>query len=176
MIILEGPDNSGKSTLAKLFKMRGFAVVHPGGAPSSPQQEEDMMLAQANNAALQIVHDRVTCISNPIYNLYRGDSKPDMRYGYWLSETLAKPGCVLVYCRPPIENMLNFATHEAKAHDSAEHLKMIESNAINLIKSYDLMMSFVPHIQYDYTNAESFDIDVVERLCVDLNFWHSQGN
>lgn len=64
MIILEGPDNSGKSTLAeKLSKDFGLPVWHAGGPGYSTSRLRDEMVQITKRQ----ICDRVNFISGPVY-------------------------------------------------------------------------------------------------------------
>ena len=163
MIILEGPDNTGKSTLAESLTLKlDWPVIHPGGKPANQAEELRMILHQLKLSKEDIIHDRVTCISQPVYNVFRDDAI-DLSYRFYLDEMLKNPNCVIVYCRPPKWKILDLATHEAKAHDSPEHLKMITDNAVHILSEYDKMFETIPHVKYDYT------VDTIESLLERLN-------
>lgn len=144
MIILEGMDNSGKSTLAAKF---GLEIVHPGPAPMSYDEEQAFLESQLRDARLPIVMDRVTCISSQVYS----GKLFDDRYMGFLNKMLDTPHCVLVYCRPPDKNVLDFDTHNVKTHDTPEHLARVKANASKYLESYDRLMYKLPHMLYDYT-------------------------
>lgn len=144
MIIIEGMDNSGKSTLANAF---GLEIVHPGPAPKTKDQERVFLREQAENARLPIVMDRVTCISQQIYQKKLFDNE----YMEYLSSMLETPHCVLIYCRPPDEIILDHSTHVAKDYDTPEQLEYLKQNGKQFIGSYDKLMYKLTHIRYNYT-------------------------
>lgn len=161
MIILEGPDHSGKSTLAaELAKALGYIVIHPGGAPKTPTQELIFMMEQKaityNHNA--IIHDRVTCISQPVYNTMRGDGTNGDQYIPYIRQLEVNPNVVIVYCRPPLDKMLGLENHEVKAHETVEHVRMVEQNQRQLVASYDAIMANILHIKYDYTTMSVKDL------------------
>ena len=143
MIIIEGMDNSGKSTLAKAF---GLEIVHPGPAPKTKSQEQVFLREQAENARLPIVMDRVTSISQQVYQKKLFDKE----YMEYLKAMLDTPHCVLIYCRPPDDIILNSSTHVAKEYDTPAHLEYLKQNGKQFIGSYDKLMYKVEHIQYNY--------------------------
>lgn len=147
MIILEGMDNSGKSTLAAKF---GLEVVHPGPAPKSYGEEQGFLDSQLRDARLPIVMDRVTCISSQVYKRKVFDN----RYMDYLRQMVGTPHCLIVYCRPPDNVVLNFDTHNVKAHDTPEHLARVKANARQYLESYDRLMQRIPHMLYNYKCAD----------------------
>jgi len=65
MIIIEGPDNVGKTTLAnQLAKDLGVEVVH-SIKPTDFQAGVDRLNWMASNPL--IIYDRVSCISEAVY-------------------------------------------------------------------------------------------------------------
>lgn len=144
MIIIEGMDNSGKSTLATKL---GLEVIHPGPAPSTYEIEQGFLESQLRDARLPIVMDRVTCISQQVYQ----NKLFDQRYMDFLNRMLATPHCIVIYCRPPDKVILNLDTQEIKEYDTVESMAKLKANASNYIKSYDKLMSKIPHLLYNYT-------------------------
>lgn len=146
-IIVEGFDNSGKSTLAASF---GFDVIHPGPRPKTLMEEASYMEAQAKQARLPVVLDRVTCISTPCYS-----GKIEQRHHDALQELVKTQSCVIVYCRPPIEIIKDFSRHVVKGYDELKQLEWLLANAEEIVHRYDMLMATVPHMLYDYTNPDN---------------------
>lgn len=152
MIILEGPDHSGKSTLAaELAKNLGIPVTHPGGAPKTTSEEANCMMQQIELASHKIIHDRVTCISQPVYNTMRGDGVNSDHYLPYIRQFEQHRSVVIIFCRPPLHTMLNMENHEVKAHETVEHVRMVEKTQRQLVAAYDGIMANIMHIKYDYT-------------------------
>ncbi len=145
-IIVEGFDNSGKSTLARSF---GLEVVHPGPRPLNVTGELRCMLDQLRNAHRPIVMDRVTSISTPCYSGHFGAD-----YKKNLDLILGTRHCVLIYCRPPLEVIMDFSNHIAKSYDDETRIKWLHDNAEAIVSRYDLYMSAFPHVKYDYTQPD----------------------
>ncbi len=149
MIILEGMDNSGKSTLGKKL---GLTVIHPGAPPKTPEYEMILFDRQLKDAQRRhgIVYDRVTCISQQVYRRRLFDKW----YMEPLTQLLFTPGVVLVYCRPPTELLVDTANHTKAEHDTPEMLKLVEDNAHLFVESYDKLMQNLPHLVYNYTSEQ----------------------
>ena len=145
-IIVEGFDNSGKSTLAASFHL---TVVHPGPRPKNEEEERLCLEHQLMTCGNLIVMDRVTSLSTPAYS-----GNASVRYGSYLRRMLDTPYCVLVYCRPPIEVIKDFSRHICKSYDEASKVQWLHDHAEEIVERYDFMMSQVPHRVYDYTNPD----------------------
>ena len=161
MIILEGPDHSGKTTLlTELVKSLGYNHKHPGGAPKTLAEEANFMIEQKNisHEHYNLVHDRVTCISQPVYNTMRGNGTNGDQYIPYIRQFEFNPNVVIVYCRPPLDNMLIMANHEVKAHETVEHVRMVEQNQRQLVAAYDAIMANIVHVKYDYTTMSVKDL------------------
>lgn len=152
MIILEGPDNSGKSTLAHLLsKELSMAVIHPGSAPGNKAEELKMILSQLSLMDAPVIHDRVTFISNMVYNIFRGENT-GTNYGRYCREI--RPPSKIIFCRPEYSDLLSMDNHVIKDYDTRSHIDMINKNAIQIVTAYDYIMQFIPHIKYDYRNSK----------------------
>lgn len=160
LVIVEGPDNAGKSTLAKTLSERlGFVTVHPGGKPYDYREAQlccvvqDSRFRLAADATQQsIIHDRITCISDYAYNdryrfLY-------MNFRNKLCDKIREGlPIVLIYCRPPFEIIQDFGRQGdgIKPHKDAAAVKFARQNIQIITERYDKLMSKLPHIRYDYT-------------------------
>ena len=152
MIILEGMDGSGKSTIAQRI---GLPVVQPGAPPKTKELEAWFFETQLKAAyGPPVVYDRVTCISQQVYRKRLFDP--------WYIDPLYKlthtVGVVVVYCRPPDALLLDLTRLKAAEHDTPEMLQLVRDNAETFVNSYDELMQIVPHVRYDFTrdNADDF--------------------
>lgn len=146
-IVIEGFDNSGKTTLAKSI---GLDVISAGPRPRTWRDVQRCMDEQQSAARLPLVMDRVTCLSHPIYT-----NNPDWRCSEALKEMLGTHHCVLIYCRPPLETILDFSKHQVKNYDDQRHLDWLQKNARDIIARYDSVMKKVPHLKYDWTDPNN---------------------
>lgn len=151
-IIVEGFDNSGKTTLAESF---GLSVVHPGPRPKSIIEEYECFTRQYDQARRPVVLDRVTCISTPCYT-----GKDWQRYALWARKMVERAHCTVIYCRPHLRTIQDFSRHIAKSYDEASQIQWLIDNAERVVDNYDLYMAQIPHLKYDYTNP---DRSVVQR-------------
>jgi hypothetical protein len=153
-IILEGNDSSGKSFLADRI---GMPVYRSGGPPRNHNHMLECLRDQLMAVEDNYVLDRVTCISQQIYN------EPKDVHADYLLKILSTPGTVLVHCRP---SDLNYALtkHEVKAYDTVEHLEKVVSNYHNISQAYDRFMSKVPHITYDWQSQDLDNGNFIKQL------------
>lgn len=135
MIILEGPDNSGKSTLAaKLKRDTGLPVIH------SVKPKEDMSSIQVYHHCLNQVApkdtlsilDRVTAISESIYGpICRGKSALGMYQKDALLDIWQRP-YTIIYCRPDDETILE--------NGGRPQMPGVLENHKRIIDAYDTFM------------------------------------
>ena len=98
-------------------------------------------------------------------------------YMEYANEMLNTPHCVLIYCRPPTEIILNASTHEVKSYDTPEHLAYVEQNKNLFIESYDKLMYKLPHIRYNYLVDDANKlVDKVIALQFHLSEWRKYEN
>lgn len=140
-IIIEGPDNSGKSTLAKALSMStGRDIIYSGGREAFPGE-----INQRIRKFLKEKHrifDRHPCVSQPIYvNIHNKTPVEEKLLAQFYSSPL-----ILIYCRPRPERGLN--GHIVKEYDKAHHIQQITENYEKLIFWYDQWALEKAHIIY----------------------------
>lgn len=149
MIILEGADNSGKTTLAKQLAESGRSVYSAGPAPKSKEEEIQCLEEQLARCRVKVLHDRVTAISQQVYADRLFDSS---LVSYLLR--MRTDGAIVVYCRPPERTLMDLSNHQVKSYDTEEHLQKIIDNQHTFIGRYDAIMATVPHVLYDWTDPQ----------------------
>lgn len=155
IVILEGADNSGKSTLAKrLSKDLGIDAVHPGGPPKNIIEViarcEEQSAVFGLSTEVDVIFDRVTCISDLIY---RGRPEYDRIFEIFHRQLKTAKNVIIVYCRPSDERLKNFDDHIQQPHEDAAVVQHAKDNVDRIISEYDnLFMMF----------AENKHIDVVK--------------
>jgi hypothetical protein len=154
LIIIEGPDNSGKSTLASwLAQSLNWRMMHSGG-PVKTIEERDDRLNLLFKVPQPVVFDRFPCISERVYGptLRAVDIFGDEHGQEWLRLFHSTPRCV-IYCRAPLSLMLDLEHHVSKpgSGDDAKHVEAIKKNALALIHAYDRLMTEEEHLSYDWT-------------------------
>jgi len=128
-IVLEGPDNSGKSTLARqIANATGRQVFSSEGPEKYPG--ELLERVERYSKLDGVIFDRHPFVSDIIYSRYRDRSS-----------SLAGPNEELFYAEKPLFIYCDpldrgFADHERKAHDSDDHLNMLTRHEHDLINDY----------------------------------------
>lgn len=156
MLIFEGPDNSGKSTVSSYISHElGIPLHHFGKPPKTIDELKNRIDFMFNNHD-RYIFDRIPLISEQVYSILRDVNLMSViDEAGWHYNRLRSLNPIIIYCRPPLEVILE--KHQGKDYDSPEHLKSVEKKAIELIKRYDQVMSseyLPPHWSFDYTKQE----------------------
>jgi len=130
-IVLEGPDNSGKSTLAKFIaEQLMLPIVHSGG----PEKYPGELISRVHNRLSIVqptIHDRHPCISQGIYLnalCLDGTHVPDdMVKAFYESKPL------IIYCR----NAGTLDGHVMSEHATSDYHKRVEQGFNVLCDLYD---------------------------------------
>lgn len=141
MIIVEGMDNTGKTTLVeKLAEYFGLEIVKSPG----PQRYRELF----DNADLYIhtaeklkekdelkeypfIHDRFPIFSDIVYSILRSINPfEELEEGKWLRERLYKVKPAIIYCRPDTETILSFK-------DGREQMEGVKPKGKELLSRYD---------------------------------------
>lgn len=153
MIVVEGPDNAGKSTLInKLSGELGRSVmVMPGEGPEKYAGEINNRIRNYQRWLRYpgvVIFDRHPCISQPIYGLFRQNTQVEQEL---IDEFYAAQPFIL-YCRPAYGVTLE--GHVAKDHDTAEHLAAVDANKEKITELYDIWALSHAHLVYRIGDRE----------------------
>lgn len=157
MIIIEGPDNSGKSTLAaQLRRDTGLPVIQssrPSPDLNFVQVYQHCLYQVAPKEKLAIL-DRVTAISESIYGpICRGESALGMYQRDALLDVWNRPYTV-IYCRPEDSVILD--------NKGRDQMPGVLENHQAIIAAYDRLMDDLarfgtPHVSvYDWKDKLSY--------------------
>lgn len=135
LIVCEGPDNSGKSTLAARIAHRfGFTVYESEGPPTETETIDDRIRRYMHRDAASVVpcvYARHPVVSQPIYASIKGNRgdavDAALREQFYNSEPL------LIYC-DPLERGLS--DHKIKPHDSEEFIADLTNKHIAVRDAY----------------------------------------
>lgn len=157
MLILEGPDNSGKSTLAaKLKRDLGVRVVHSIRPPQdwTHKMVYEHCLKQIAPQTESCILDRVTCISEAIYGpICRGESALGNYQTEALLDLWSRPYTV-IYCRPDDDVILDNQGREQMPGVLENHKRIIEAYDRLM---YDLARFATPYVfTYDWKDKTSY--------------------
>ena len=134
MIVFEGPDNAGKSTLANvLAKKHKFFVQGSEGPPKPGESINDRIRRyfDLQSRHPRLLFDRHPCISQPIYSMLAGN--PQSVEQELLDKFYSlKP--TIVYCDPGDRGMEGHV--EKPENDTAEHIKGVNEHYEELLGAY----------------------------------------
>ncbi len=159
MIVIEGPDASGKSTLAlELSHKLGYPIVPSEGPEKEPGEILDRI--RRYNALPQdnLIFDRHPVISQSIYSNFNQSTKISEE----LLQAFKDKNPLIIYASPK-----NKGLHTIKEHDTLLHVEMVTQNAPKIAEAYDAFMTrhFAPHyIIYHFEHKQSV-VDYVLRWC-----------
>ena len=170
IIVVEGADHSGKTTLSQAIADKfSWPRIHPGGPPKSIHERNVKMAEQLvrcvkcdiKNIPMPIVYDRITCISDPVYRFNIMDV-----VCMSFRESMIKYDMRVIFCRPPEAVMMEAAKHhELKSHDTEEQVQLVHKHQKDFIKGYDNLMKDVSCRLYDFTE------DGLEPLFEEIRTW-----
>lgn len=149
LLIIEGPDGSGKTTLAQqLSRQTGYPIVHR----SQPKTEEEKKLMmgeylQAIKTNRNVIFDRCWYSEMAYGPVMRDDSVISYPEMYELERQLAKVGAMIIYCTGPEPALWMRCTRRGEDYvTSRDNFKAI-------YKNYEDIMSvphYVPVVKYEY--------------------------
>ena len=166
LVIVEGPDGAGKSTLIQnLVALGGFVSAHTGGPPRDKQDLEDKLAkvtASLDAAGSDtLVLDRHPAVSDPIYSKVTG-SRSFATPGE-LGEQVEALNPVFVYCRGSADSMRANISKSPKVHKPQEHLLKVIQKHGEIVKLYDAFFAQTPHIRYDWQKDSVLELAKVLR-------------
>lgn len=139
-VILEGPDNAGKSTLARyVAQSLGRPLVISGGPELYPNEINDR--AAAYMLYHNVVFDRHPVISQNIYNQMRAQPQTwvheENKWRFYDTQPL------IIYCRPT-----TMKGNIPKPHEDPAHLEMVNSKYKDICFLYDKWAMDHAHLWY----------------------------
>ncbi len=153
-IIVEGPDNSGKSTLiAHLSDMLNLDVV-PGEGPAISNGEINDRVVRyldIDNA----IFDRHPCISQAIYNNFRPDDAPAVED--WLTTAFYNQSNFFIYCRGngSLDGTVWRDVDDRVASDGVKHSDLVKDKHIQISRLYDEWA--LKNANYVYRIGDGYD-------------------
>lgn len=148
MIILEGPDNSGKSTLGrKLAKKFDLVLKHSIRPDKSWVTHEVLRHSRSQLIPSRIIQDRVYAISEYIYgNIIRGHTALGPFHAQALRDLYSRDH-LIIYCRPQMKTILN--------NKGRDQMEGVLDHHEAIVKEYDDVMGDIA--RYSSNRVISYD-------------------
>jgi hypothetical protein len=149
MIVIEGMDNSGKSTLGLgVAEYMGWAIQESEGPPRSDEEINERVDRYARLEQFIFVRHPVS--SNAIYGQVRSEGDP-ITLDRQLAFYDAKP--ILIYCDAGSRGL---TSHVVKEHDTEKHLQDITENYNKLLALYRTWAA--EHASFIYRIGDDMDL------------------
>jgi len=153
-IIIEGPDNSGKSTLIEY--LRQSLPVFGVQASEGPEEYEGELANRVirYNRFDHMIFDRHPCISDIIYSSFRGGTSlsDEMIAKFYTSDIF------IVYCRG--RGLEDHIINEAV--DTPEHMELVEKNHPNICLKYDQWALDHAHMIYKIGDDMALTLNLIK--------------
>lgn len=171
MIILEGPDNSGKSTLGKkLAKKFDLVLRHSIRPDKSLVTHEVLKHSRDQLIPSRVIQDRVYAISEYVYGtIIRGKTALGPFHAQALRDLYSRDH-LIIYCRPSKKTILN--------NKGRDQMEGVLDNHEAIIDEYDEVVVDINRysnnwvITYDW-EVMPFDY-IVERVAAHLSMMDSR--
>ena len=145
MVIIEGVDNSGKTTLANTLSQHfNYPLIH---SPGHCSEMLDWAKAHLLTGGYRI-YDRFPCISEHIYGpVIRGRDEFKSVLGKKIMTLFLDKNPLIIYCKPP-DSVIRA--------NMGEQMGGVEDNILSLILNYNRTVIYLRAwgllvIKYDYT-------------------------
>lgn len=147
IIIIEGPDGSGKTTLVNMLKEELGIGVAPRVVSKETNAMTDLQAWVDDNldgGLVPTIFDRHRLISEPIYGpLIRGTAQPGFSELHWLAPRLKrlylmKP--IIIYCLPPLEEVMANLENDPDNASVVKKTEAIYQAYVNKV-AIDLMLA-----------------------------------
>lgn len=168
IVVVEGPDNAGKTTLAQYLakEMRAvfIKVERPKRAVDLKAYQHVLNIARSYSGV--VVTDRHVAISEPIYG-------PICRGGHDLQQGDIEICCsqldAMIYCRPPDAVIMKTISERAQMEGVVE-------NTSAIIEAYDQWYERVFHqtSRYDFLGKYDFTKDQREHVLAELKAYRER--
>lgn len=140
IIVLEGPDNSGKSVLARyIAEQINFPLIISEGSGKANGEINERI--RRYNRLQTAVFDRHPCVSQVLYDVHVRHQHVSVNEDLLLMFYDLQP--LFIYCRGR-----GLEQHIVKEHDTQEHLKAVEENHPRLCSAYDEWAKVNAHVFY----------------------------
>lgn len=167
MIVIEGPDASGKTTLARFLAQALSRPLKFGEGP--PLHFEDMQdrLQRYSRLAPNFIYDRHPIVSEEIYS-HALDRVPTVTRQQVSDFYAANP--TIIYC----DTQRDRHTHELGPHDTPVYLERLHDNMDLLIQTYRSWAISHAHIIYRIGDDMQRVADFLTSFTADIGDFHQR--
>lgn len=160
MIILEGPEGAGKSTLGlKLSTKLNLPLIHTGGPIISKEELHDRLDSLEIMRCPDKIFDRLPLISELMYAPLQNREPFISRKS--AIEILSYIGPTIYYCRLSDTDKMLDKMVDGKAHKSPEWMNTIREDYYDLVTEYDRLMDEIRQ-----ANVRVIHVDWTDPSCV----------
>ncbi len=150
-IVVEGYDNTGKSTLISELALKLKLDVHWAGGP--PKNRLIALIDSHNQLMMSnTIHDRITPISRVCYE----DPASIPTEVVPLSKILGQfinNDALFIHC------VGDGGEHKLSDCDNKDHLKYIQDNEEMIRLRYEMNFQIIPHMRYDFNKHSVSDVE-----------------
>lgn len=151
-IVIEGPDGSGKTTLANVI-LQHVPLTYKGTEGPEKFHREIIERTYRYLRLDGMIFDRHPCVSQPIYGRFRPNSTEipvDLIGVFYRQRNL------IIYCHG------SAGVHETKEYDTPEHVDMIGRHDQTIRDSYDKWAAKHAMLTYSVKHG---DLDAIITAC-----------
>jgi len=161
MIVIEGVDNSGKSTLIRALctSLPAWKVQGSEGPPKHPGEMDERVTRYLEQSPAMTIYDRHPCVSQPIYGTMRthlDKIAPGLISQFYSSTPL------FVYCDGGDRGMDSHVFNPET--DTVEHLDAVRANYMKLLGLYREWAAKNAFIIYRIGDSTSRVVKTIEYL------------
>lgn len=161
MIVVEGVDNSGKSTLIRALRvvLPDWHVQGSEGPPKHQGEMDERVRRYLDTQPHTMIYDRHPCVSQPIYGMMRTHIDPidphliNIFYGL---------GPFFIYCDGGERGMKHHIFNPET--DTPEHLEAVQENYNRLLDAYRQWAAKYAILSYRVGDSVSRITKIVEHL------------
>jgi hypothetical protein len=160
MIIIEGMDNSGKSTLIRALRvvLPDWPVQASEGPPKYRGEQNDRVQRYMSQP-VRTIYDRHPCVSQPIYSAMRSHQDP---IDPALIARFYSCDPLFIYCDSGNRGMKDHVFNPAT--DTPEHIAEIRQNYYSLLEAYRQWAGQHAFLSYRIGDSMSRIVKTVEML------------
>ena len=177
MIILEGPDGGGKTSLAQQLSKRLELPIADRVVSKETEALTDLRVWTDKNLRQgfqRVIFDRHRLISDPIYRAVFGNHNAKLYDPRWLAGAMkqfANIDPIIIFCMPPLEVVaLNLADDPDNTVVAGDIEKIYYSYAASWCQFSAWALEFSSLHWYDYSNPFGLTVDdLVKTIKEDIN-------